>query len=116
MVNKTDYTPTQGEIVIVDIGRGKGHEPRGRRPYICLSNDLVSSFANTAIFAPISTTARDYPLYIPLETGLVTEGVAMLDQLVTIDYTARNAKYVETVSEPFLYRLLKTAALIFQKN
>ena len=88
----------------------------GYRPFICLSNELVSRFANIAVFAPISTTGRNYPLYIPLEAGLDTEGIVMLDQLVTIDYTARGAVYVETVSEPFLDRLLKTVTLIFQKD
>ena len=106
----------QGEIVAVGIGRGKGHEPMGYRPFICLSNELVSRFANIAIFAPISKTDRRYPLYLPLESGLKTEGVVMLDQLVTIDYSARNAKYIETISESFLDRLLKTAVLLFQKD
>jgi len=116
MVNKPDYVPVQGEIVMVGIGRGKGREPMGYRPFICLSNELVSRFANIAIFAPVSTTERSYPLYIPLEAGLETEGVVMLDQLVTIDYTARGATYVETTSERFLDRLLKTVTLVFQKD
>ena len=116
MVKKTGYVPIQGEIVKVGIGRGKGHEPAGRRPFICLSNELVSRYANIAVFAPISTTTRKYPLYIPLESNLETGGVVMLDQLVTIDYTARGAIYVETVSESFLDRLLKTVVLVFQKD
>ena len=101
---------------MVGIGRGKGHEPMGYRPFICLSNELVSRFANIAIFAPISTTDRIYPLYIPLDSDMETEGVVMLDQLVTIDYTARKASYVETVSERFLDLLLETVTLIFQKD
>ena len=116
MVSKADYVPVQGEIMMTEIGRGKGHEPMGYRPYICLSNELISRFANTAIFAPISTTKRSFPLYIPLEAGLETEGVVMLDQLVTIDYSAGKSTYVETVSEFFLDRLLKTVVVIFQKD
>ena len=106
----------QGEIIHVDLGQGKGYEPGGYRPYICLSNEMVSRYSNTAVFAPISTTKRSYPLYIPLEAGLETIGVVMLDQLVTIDYTARNVKYVETVGELFLDRLLKTVKMVFQKD
>ena len=106
----------QGEIVKVGIGRGKGHEPMGYRPFICLSNELVSRYANIAIFAPISSTERQYPFYIPLESGLETNGVVMLDQLITIDYSARGAVYIETVSELFLERLLETVVLVFQKD
>ena len=116
MVTKSDYIPTQGEIVKVGIGRGKGHEPMGYRPFICLSNELISRYANIAIFAPISTTGRNYPLYIQLEPGLETDGVVMLDQLVTIDYAARGASYVETVSEKLLDKLLETVTLVFQKD
>ena len=116
MVNDIKYTPMQGEIVKVGIGRGKGHEPMGYRPFICLSNEMVSRFANIAIFAPISTTERKYPLYLPLEPGLETSGVIMLDQLVTIDYEARHAAYIETVSEGFLELLLETVILVFQKD
>ena len=116
MVKPVKYVPVQGEIVKVGIGCGKGHEPMGYRPFICLSNEMISRFANIAVFAPISTTERKYPLYIPLEPGLETSGVAMLDQLITIDYSARHAVYVETVSEAFLERLLETVVLIFQKD
>ena len=115
-MRKTEYIPMQGEIVAVGITSGKGHEPAGHRPFICLSNELVSRYANIAIFAPVSTTERRYPLYIPLEPGLKTEGVVMLDQLITLDYTARGAKYIETISEDLLDRLLESAALIFQKD
>jgi mRNA interferase MazF len=40
----------------------------------------------------------------------------MLDQLVTIDYNVRDFRYVETVSNPFLEKLLGTVVLVFQKN
>lgn len=116
MVSEAGYVPIQGEIIKADVGRGKGHEPMGYRPYICLSNDLLAKHSNMAVFAAISTNERNYPLYIPLEPGLSTEGVVMLDQLVTIDYNARGAEYVETVSEHFLDRLLETVVLIFQKD
>ena len=116
MVKVAEYIPMQGEIVKVGIGRGKGHEPMGYRPFVCLSNELVSRFANIAVFAPISSTERQYPFYIPLEPGLETDGVVLLDQLVTIDYAARHASYIETVSEAFLERLLETVVLVFQKD
>jgi len=106
----------QGDIVMASTGPGKGHEPTGYRPCVCLSNELVSRYSNTAIFAPISTTERSYPLYVPLDAGLKTNGVVMLDQLVTLDYSDRKAKYVETVGELFLDRLLKTVKMVFQKD
>jgi len=107
--------PAQGDIIRINLDPKRGHEQKGRRPYICLSHHLVSDYANIAVFAPISNTARRYPLYIPL-TGTATTGVVLLDQLVTIDYNARQFTYIETVGKDFLDALLKTVILVFQNN
>jgi mRNA interferase MazF len=107
--------PLQGDIIKINLDPKQGHEQAGYRPYICLSNRLISNYANIAVFAPISNTDRRYPLYISLQ-NTDTTGVVMLDQLVTIDYNARQFRYVETVSEEFLDGLLEAVVLVFQKN
>ena len=93
----------------------KGHEQQGYRPYICLSNKLISDYANIAVFAPISNTARNYPLYVRLERTKTT-GSVLLDQLIAIDYNARKFQYVETISGDDLKELLDKVVLIFQPN
>ena len=107
--------PMQGDIIKINLNPKQGHEQKGYRPYICLSHHLVSDYANIAVFAPISNTPRPYPLYVPLEETKST-GVVLLDQLVTIDYNARQWKYVETVGSNFLNELLKKVVVIFQSN
>ena len=107
--------PMQGDIIKINLDPKQGHEQKGYRPYICLSHHLVSDYANIAIFAPISNTSRQYPLYVPLKETKST-GVVLLDQLVTIDYNARQWNYVETVGNNFLDELLKTVVVIFQNN
>ena len=67
------------------------------------------------MFAPISNTSRQYPLYVPLEETKLT-GVVLLDQLVTIDYNARKWNYIETVSDNFLEKLLENVIVVFQNN
>ena len=105
----------QGDIVKLSAGPRQGHEQRGYRPYICLSHKLISDWANIAIFAPISNTARKYPLYVLLERTKTT-GLVLLDQLVTLDYNARKFQYIETVPMDYLHALLEKVALIFQRN
>jgi len=112
MVNNV---PMQGDIIKINLDPKQGHEQKGYRPYICLSHHLVSDYANIAIFAPISNTSRQYPLYVPLEETTST-GIVLLDQLVTIDYNARQWSYVETVGNDFLDALLKKVGVIFQSN
>ena len=112
MVNKV---PMQGDIIKINLDPRQGHEQKGYRPYICLSHHLVSDYANIAIFAPISKTTRQYPLYVPLEKTK-SAGAVLLDQLVTIDYNARQFKYIETVADDLLDTLLKRVAAVFQNN
>ena len=107
--------PLQGDIIKINLNPKKGHEQAGYRPYICLSNKIISDYANIAIFAPISNTKRKYPLYIPLQKT-ITNGHVLLDQLVTIDYNARNFQFVETIPYALLKQLLYVTVLIFQLN
>jgi mRNA interferase MazF len=112
MVNNV---PMQGDIIKINLNPKQGHEQKGCRPYICLSHHLVSDYANIAVFAPVSNTSRRYPLYVPLKETKST-GVVLLDQLVTIDYNARQWSYIETVSGNFLDELLKKVVVVFQNN
>jgi mRNA interferase MazF len=107
--------PMQGDIIKINLDPRKGHEQMGYLPYICLSHHLVSDYANIAIFAPISNTPRRYRLFVPLYEKKTT-GLVLLDQLVTIDYNARQFTYVETVHADFLRQLLDIVVLVFQHN
>ena len=112
MVN---VTPMQGDIIKINLNPKQGHEQSGYRPYICLSNKIISDISNIAIFAPISNTKRNYPLYIPLQ-GTKTTGTVLLDQIVTIDYNARNFTFVERVPTDVINELLAKVILVFQPN
>lgn len=105
----------QGDIIKMNLDPKQEHEQQGYRPYICLSYHGVSDYANIAIFAPISNTERNYPLYVPLK-GTKSSGKVLLDQLVTIDYNARKYQYVETVSEKMIDELLMKVKVVFQRN
>ena len=107
--------PVQGDIIKINLHPKKGQEQQGYRPYICLNNKIISNAANIAVFAPISNIKRQYPLYIPLE-GTITTGSVLLDQLVTIDYNARDFNFIETVPPTVISDLLAKVVLVFQPN
>ena len=105
----------QGSIIKINLDPKAGHEQRGYRPYICLSHSIVTKYSNIAIFAPISNTGRNYPFYVPLD-GTVSTGKVLLDQLVTIDYNARNYHYVEDIPDDLLEKLLARVKVLFEKG
>ncbi|MCG5106420.1 type II toxin-antitoxin system PemK/MazF family toxin [Candidatus Saccharibacteria bacterium] len=105
----------QGSIIKINLDPKAGHEQRGYRPYICLSHSIVTKYSNIAIFAPISNTGRNYPFYVPLD-GTASTGKVLLDQLVTIDYNARNYRYVEDIPDDLLEKLLARVKVLFEKG
>ncbi len=105
----------QGSIIKINLDPKAGHEQRGYRPYICLSHSIVTKYSNIAIFAPISNTRRSYPFYVPLD-GTTSTGKVLLDQLVTIDYNARNYRYVEDIPDDLLEKLLARVKVLFEKG
>lgn len=105
----------QGDIIKLNLNPKEGHEQQGYRPYICLSYKGVIKYSNVAVFAPISNTKRNYPMYVPLQDTKTT-GKVLLDQLVTIDFNARKHQYVETVNEEVIRQLLKIVKVNFEMN
>lgn len=105
----------QGSIIKINLDPKQGHEQKGYRPYICLSHSIVMKYSNLAIFAPISNTKRKYPFYVPLK-DTETTGKVLLDQLVTIDFNARDYRYIENVSDKLLSSLLARVKVLFEKG
>ena len=105
----------QGSIIKINLDPKAGHEQRGYRTYLCLSHSIVTKYYNIAIFAPISNTGRSYPFYVPLD-GTASTGKVLLDQLVTIDYNARNYRYVEDIPDDLLEKLLARVKVLFEKG
>lgn len=56
--------PRQGDILLLNTAPRADHEQTGKRPYIVLSHDIIADYSNVVVVAPISSTDRDYPLYI----------------------------------------------------
>ncbi len=109
--------PRQGDILLLNTAPRSGHEQTGRRPYIVLSHDIIADTSNVVIVAPITTTSRNYPLYIEITENhkMKTRGKVMLDQITTIDYEARNCKFLEKASEKLIEELLTKIRAVFQK-
>jgi mRNA interferase MazF len=63
-------TPRRGEVWLVDFGDPVGREQSGRRPAIVISADpLNESRAGVVIVVPITTSRRDLPSHVEIESG-----------------------------------------------
>lgn len=89
------YVPDKGDFITLSFDPQTGHEQRGRRPALVISNLLFNQGTGMAIVCPITNTNRGVPFHLPVPSSSSLTGFVMIEQVKSVDYNARNAKYVE---------------------
>ena len=90
-----DYIPEQGDIVYLEFDPQTGHEQKGKRPGLIVSNYTFNKFTRMALVCPITNTNRDYPLHVKLDGRTKTTGVVMCEQVKALDIYARSVTFQE---------------------
>ena len=99
------YIPEQGDIVVLSFDPQSGHEQKGRRPAIIVSNKTFNQHLGLAFACPITNTKRDFPFHIEVKSDNIT-GFIMGEQMKSIDYNARNIKFIEKADQKTINRIL----------
>lgn len=100
------YVPRKGDLVALTFDPQSGHEQRGRRPALVVSNDLFNRHTGLCIACPITNTRRDYPFHVWMPEGEKVTGVVMVEQVKSIDFRAREAKRIGRAPESVLEEVL----------
>ncbi|MCI2106915.1 MAG: type II toxin-antitoxin system PemK/MazF family toxin [Intestinimonas sp.] len=85
----------QGDIVYLDFDPQSGHEQKGRRPALVVSNDLFNRVSSLTMVCPITHTDRGHPFHVRLDDRTKTDGVIMCDQARMLDLASRRASFEE---------------------
>lgn len=88
------YVPRKGDLIVITLDARSGHEQRGRRPALVLSNDLFNRRTGLCMACPITNTPRDYPFHVSIPEGQKVTGFVMVEQIKSIDFRARQAKRI----------------------
>lgn len=97
-----DYLPQQGDIVYLDFDPQAGHEQKGRRPALVVSNNAFNALSRGALVCPITNTNRGIPLHVPLDERTKITGVIMCDQVKALDMQSRNAAFAERAPDDII--------------
>ena len=102
------YIPRQGDIVVLTLDPQAGHEQAGRRPALVVwGNDTLDHIPGLAQVCPISSTDNGFPLHVPLDSvSTRTVGFVLCEQTKVLDLLARNARFVDRVSDEVLCTVL----------
>ena len=99
------YIPEQGDIVVLNFDPQSGHEQKGRRPAIIVSNKTFNQHLGLAFACPITNTKRDFPFHVKVDSDNIT-GYIMSEQMKSIDYNARNIKFIEKANQNTINQIL----------
>ena len=107
------YIPEQGDIVVLSFDPQSGHEQKGRRPAIIVSNKTFNQYLGLAFACPITNTKRDFPFHIEVQSENVT-GYIMAEQMKSIDYNSRKIKFIEKANQQVIGQTLGIIDSIMQ--
>ncbi|MCX8508322.1 MAG: endoribonuclease MazF [Rhodobacteraceae bacterium] len=106
----TGYIPEAGEIVWLEFTPHAGHEQAGHRPAVVLSPAAYNRFG-LMLCCPLTTRRKGYPFEVPITDA--RQSTVLADQVKSLDWRARGAKQIGTVSEAELAAIrAKACALI----
>lgn len=113
MVARARYAPERGDVVWLSFDPQSGHEQAGHRLALTLSPRSYNAKVGLCLFCPITSQVKGYPFEVAFPASCETKGVALADQVKSLDFRARRAKLFERApSEVVAEALGKLHALL----
>lgn len=93
------YVPRRGDIVWLSFDPQAGHEQAGRRPAFVVSPEAYNRKTGLFLVCPITSKIKGYPFEVALPEDLEVGGVILADQIKSLDWKARRAKFAAKTDE-----------------
>jgi mRNA interferase MazF len=74
---------------------------------VILSPRSYNSKTGLAILCPVTSQVKGYPFEVLLPEGLPVTGAILSDQVKSLDWHARNAELICTLSDEVMYEVLE---------
>jgi mRNA interferase MazF len=100
------YVPRQGDFVVMSFDPQSGHEQKGRRPALVVSNTPFNKHTGLAMACPITNTFRNFPFHVAVPEKSSLTGYIMVEQVKSLDYKSRYLKFVEKAPPSTLAEVL----------
>lgn len=93
--------PDAGDIVWLEFDPQAGREQAGRRPAVVLTPEGYNKKTNLLVCCPLTTQIKGYPFEVLVEIDGVQSAI-LSDQVKSLDWKIRKAKYKNKVSSAIL--------------
>lgn len=111
-----DYAPERGDIVWLAFTPQAGREQAGRRPALVLSPKSYNRKTSLALPCPITSRVKGYPFEVPLPAASPVRGVVLADQVKSLDWRARKARFASRVSPRVVGEALEKLAVLLEQG
>ncbi len=95
------YAPKPGDIVWLEFDPQTGKEIQKTRPALTISPHSYNLKTGLGLFMPITSKIKGYPFEVMIDEGEI-QGAILCDQIRSLDWKARKAKFVTHLSTSIL--------------
>ncbi|MCM3710590.1 endoribonuclease MazF [Sporosarcina luteola] len=106
------YVPERGDLIWLSFSPQSGAEQAGRRPAIVLSPSAYNEKSGLVLVCPVTSKQKGYPFEVMLKDSLKTSGTVLSDQVLSLDWRAREASFIEHIDEAALADILENVRLL----
>lgn len=99
------YVPDKGDIVWVEFSPQAGRETRDRHAALVLTPAAYGVATGLALVVPLTTKAKGGSFEVPMRGARKAKGVALANELRSIDYQARLAQKFDDCPADVLERV-----------
>ena len=108
------YVPANGDLVWLTFTPQAGHEQAGRRPALVLSPKNYNEKAGLALCCPITSVSKGYPFEVNLPSTSTVSGVVLADQVRSLDWRARRARYEGRAERQVIREVLEKIGVLLE--
>ena len=101
------YIPDRGDVVWIDLDPSQGAEIKKTRPALVVSPFRYNEKVGLALLCPITSHKKGYPFEVELSPMGKLKGVILADQVKSLDWRARNAKFEEKVTQGIITEVIE---------
>ena len=111
------YAPDRGDLIWMNFDPQAGHEQVGHRPAFVVSPRIYNRKVGLAVVCPVTNQSKGYPFETILPAASKVQGVVLCDQVKSIDWRVRKAKFIDHASDSVINEVsAKITALIAHKS
>lgn len=106
-----------GDIIKINFSPSKGHEQRGYRPGLVISDPITQTELNGIVtVAPITNSTSSFFTRVKLdEYNIQTKGDILMDQIKVLDLSERQYEFIEKAPKEALSKCNTIFNAIYEK-